>query len=385
MDPKGRDKRIAKRKARQDNKTIGNYSGGNDVVKLKENVAAKKKLLSINEANDKADEMEAASKIIFDDDEDLYVQDAPLQSYLLSLEATYVKASAMSSGGLSCYNFASGIIDSGASATFFTSIDKSSNASVHKSHLRTANGQMCYTSHLRKTALPIGSKALHLHALVAPPFGDDLISVAQLTRKGNKVVFTKQSCLLLGPSANLNEGTIIREKRKDNLYRLTEKLTKPKGHNVSNAKLDLPKQNSDHPWTTKTRKKGPRVAPTVNLKQSHDVLNHSHSKTIEWFRSEYPDTMRHMENLSTEHEHRSCPPCSQGKATRAPFKQDQKNRYSLLEAVSSDSTGSITPTDPDGNKFIQILVDDCSGWADVQLMTTKSAAEEASCIQLTVD
>lgn len=84
--------------------------------------------------------------------------------------------------------------------------------------------------------------------------------------------------------------------------------------------------------------------------------------------------MKHMENLSIAHKHKSCSPCSQGKATRALFKQDQQNRYALLDAVSSDTTGPITPADAEGKKYVPILVDACSGWTDVQIMAKKSDA-----------
>ena len=181
--------------------------------KLKATVAAQKKLLAIRTAKEKAEDMEAASKIIFDEDEDLDIQAAALQSYLLSLEANSVKANTIGEDEINHYTSATGIIDSGASATFVSSIAKLSNATVHKSQLRTANGQRCFTSHLGKTALPIGSKAIHIPALVAPSFSEDLISVAQLTKKGNKVLFTKETCFIIGPLINLRARCHHREKR----------------------------------------------------------------------------------------------------------------------------------------------------------------------------
>lgn len=78
--------------------------------------------------------------------------------------------------------------------------------------MRTANGEFCYTSHAGKTAVPIGSKPIHQQTLAAPNFGDDLISVAQLTAKGNSVLFSKQNGLLLGPSDSMNKGFVIRKK-----------------------------------------------------------------------------------------------------------------------------------------------------------------------------
>ena len=133
-------------------------------------VATQKKLLAIKSAKEKSNEMEAASKIIFDDDEDLEIQAAALQNYLLALEANTVKASTSGVEDINHYSIASGIIDSGASATFVTSTDKLTNATAHKSQLRTANDQTCFTSHLGKTALPMEGSALHIPALVAPSF-----------------------------------------------------------------------------------------------------------------------------------------------------------------------------------------------------------------------
>lgn len=81
-------------------------------------------MLAIHKTKTKAIEMEAASKIVFDDDEDLDIQAAAFQSCLLSLEAKPVKDCAMCAGELNCYASANSIIDSGAGANFVTSIDK---------------------------------------------------------------------------------------------------------------------------------------------------------------------------------------------------------------------------------------------------------------------
>lgn len=50
--------------------------------------------------------MEAASTIIFVNDEDLNVQSTALQSYLLSLEASFVKLGAEAAGDFNCYTHA---------------------------------------------------------------------------------------------------------------------------------------------------------------------------------------------------------------------------------------------------------------------------------------
>lgn len=48
--------------------------------------------------------------------------------------------------------------------------------------------------------------------------------------------------------------------------------------------------------------------------------------------------------------------------------------YAILEAVSLDTTGPTKPKDVVGKQFVQVLVDACSGWTDVQSMAKNSAA-----------
>lgn len=295
--------------------------------KLKSTVAAQKALLAVKEAQSKASKMEAASNVIFDDDEELDVQASALHGFLLSLEANSVKMGAMAAAEFHCYTLATSIIESGGSTTFVRTKDKLSNALTHKSQLRTANGQKCYTTLAGKTALAIGNNAIHLHALASPTFGEDLISASQLTAKGNKIPFTKTEYLLLGPSAALSEGIIIGTKDSDKLYRLQATPTKPYENQVLRYKLDVPEKSDSSAERTEERKKnGPRVSPIVMGKYTHDTLNRTHRKIIDRFRKEFPGAMQYMENFSRTQSHSSCPPCSDGKATRAPFKQNEQSR-----------------------------------------------------------
>lgn len=75
-DPKGRGDRISRRKDKQDKKGSGKNFGTSEVSKLKDTVAAQKKLLSIKKSKTRAIDREAASNTTFDDDEDLDVQAA---------------------------------------------------------------------------------------------------------------------------------------------------------------------------------------------------------------------------------------------------------------------------------------------------------------------
>lgn len=84
-EPKSRDERLAKRKAKQEKRNgIGasDYAKTSVVDKLNEMVTTQKKLLAVKKGQSSAQEMKAASIIIFDEDEDLLVQAAVLRSHL---------------------------------------------------------------------------------------------------------------------------------------------------------------------------------------------------------------------------------------------------------------------------------------------------------------
>lgn len=149
-DPRGRDEGIAKRKARKDKRSgpsNTNHYKNSETNKLKATVAAQKKLLAINEAQNKTMEMEAATKITFNEDKGLGIQAAALHSYLTSLEAHSVSLGDEASAHFNCYTLATGLIDSKVSATNVTTTDKISNSRPHKAQLRTANGRTGHTSH----------------------------------------------------------------------------------------------------------------------------------------------------------------------------------------------------------------------------------------------
>eukprot|EP00173_Palmaria_palmata_P002292 Plantae.Rhodophyta-Palmaria_palmata.ctg2444.p1 GENE.Plantae.Rhodophyta-Palmaria_palmata.ctg2444~~Plantae.Rhodophyta-Palmaria_palmata.ctg2444.p1 ORF type:complete len:161 (+),score=3.84 Plantae.Rhodophyta-Palmaria_palmata.ctg2444:315-797(+) len=84
-----------------------------------------------------------------------------------------------------------------------------------------------------------------------------------------------------------------------------------------------------------------------------------------------------MQQLGSPQTGQSCSPCVDGMATRAPFRAEEQNRYALTDALFSDTTGPISPLDADGNRYVQIMVDACIGWTDIQMMWKKNEATRA--------
>lgn len=179
------------------------------MLKLKAAVTAQKKFLTVKETHSKANQMKAASKVVFDDNEDLSVQNAALQRYLALLEANTVNMGAKAAAEFNFYTLTTGLIESGAITALVTATDKISNAMTHKLQLKTANGQKCHTIYVGKTALEVGDNSVNLSALVAPTFGENIIAVSQLTAKRNKVLLTKNECLLIGASSALSDRLSI--------------------------------------------------------------------------------------------------------------------------------------------------------------------------------
>lgn len=157
----------------------------------------------------------------------------------MSLEANAVKSSDMAAANLKSYTLANGIIDSEASVTFVTSLKDRQRYDTQSTTAKSKRRTLFYITR-RKTALVIKDKAVYLRALVAPTFSEDLISVAQLTAKGNKILFTKEYCHFLDPSEFLHEGVIIVRKSSDNLYRIRTTLTRPYKQQVIKTQIDLP-------------------------------------------------------------------------------------------------------------------------------------------------
>ena len=73
-----------------------------------------------------------------------------------------------------------------------------------------------------------------------------------------------------------------------------------------------------------------------------------------------------------------CDSCLAGKQRRLPFPKMAKYRTTkALELVHGDLCGPITPATNDGRWYFLLLVDDCSRYMWLQLLTSKDEAVEA--------
>ena len=79
-----------------------------------------------------------------------------------------------------------------------------------------------------------------------------------------------------------------------------------------------------------------------------------------------------------EHVGELCDSCLTKKQRRLPFPKTAKyHATEALELIHDDLCGPITPATPGGSKYFILLVDDCSRYMWLQLLTSKNEAAKA--------
>ena len=79
-----------------------------------------------------------------------------------------------------------------------------------------------------------------------------------------------------------------------------------------------------------------------------------------------------------EHGGELCDSCLAGKQRRLPFPKAAKYRAKdALELIHGDICGSITPATNGGRQYFLLLVDDCSRYMWLQLLTSKDEGATA--------
>lgn len=247
------------------------------------------------------------------------------------------------------------LIDSGASNTFVTSSALLSHPTPHKTSLRTAEGNVSHTTHAGKFQATTGHLPLFLPALAVPRFQQNLLSVGQLADHRN-VVFTKRGAYLTPRTdIHMDRNThYLGPRGADNLY--TSNIP---NHSTLLA-LAAPVQ--------------PHKLPQQAL---HDTMNHSHPQAISQFTRQYPHAAQEIMKKLPQQSTQPCIPCIVGKSKRAPFPPNYSPPTQPLDAISTDTTGPITPSDMDGNRYLQIIVDGATGHTSGQPMKRKSEATQA--------
>lgn len=223
---------------------------------------------------------------------------------------------------------------------------------THKAALRTADGKVSHSTHAGKFKITRGQLPIFLPALAVPAFHDNLISVGHLARHGN-VVFSKHAVYITPSKAMGNDAHQIGTRGKDNLYTLI---------NTSRQTDLVAAPVTPHPQAQKSL---------------HETMNHTHPPALRQFTTTYPEATQAITRKLPDQSTKPCVPCVLGNAKRAPFPTNPAPPLQPLEAVSTDTTGPITPADIDGNRYLQIIVDAATGHTTGWPMKQKIDAAEA--------
>lgn len=114
--------------------------------------------------------------------------------------------------------------------------------------------------------------------------------------------------------------------------------------------------------------------------QLHDTINHANPRQ---YKSSIiiiqtrPHTYSTISERNITKNDQSCDPCIVGKAKRTPFSDVKDSAKGVLDAVSTNTTRTINPSDIDGNVYLQLLVDAASGNTQVFPMKKTSDAPAA--------
>lgn len=154
--------------------------------------------------------------------------------------------------------------------------------------------------------------------------------------KAHNVIFTSEGVYLQDKANPDLREKMIGGRSSDNLYTVT------KGNVIGTSALHA----------TPATLKVPSNLPL------HDTFNHANPKSIQDFKRDYPNSAAYILNqLSIEKQKigQSCELCIIGKARRNPFKDTVAKNDEALDALSTDTTGPISPVDINGNAIYSLL------------------------------
>ena len=117
------------------------------------------------------------------------------------------------------------------------------------------------------------------------------------------------------------------------------------------------------------------------MRLAHRRTCHTSVSTLN--RMQETNAVHGLESIkSTKDVNGICEACVQGKATSTPHRRREKKTKRALELMHTDLCGPISPTGMNGERYIQLLVDDYSGAIFVSTMATKDSAGESTKIMV---
>ena len=165
-----------------------------------------------------------------------------------------------------------------------------------------------------------------------PDICENLLSVSQIVKKGNKVLFDINGVKIF----DSNKKVVATGSLVDNMF----KLNVVRDNYALSAKCDIDMFNLWH------RRLGHASVGKLN------ILLHTNMS---------PNDLK-------------CVVCCEGKQSRKPFVSNEKTARSLLELVHTDVCGPITPRSIGGARYFIIFIDDYSKKVFVYVMKSKSEA-----------
>lgn len=174
------------------------------------------------------------------------------------------------------------------------------------------------------------------NVLLVPELSANLLSVSQLTKKGCKVEFTDEGCVIY----NSQNSIIATARLTNNMYKLNTVTGNACAVAAVENKADL---NTWH------RRMGHlNIADVKKLEKCAEGVNISNTK-----------------------ESTSCLPCFEAKQTRLPFPHSGSRADTLLEIVHSDVCGPMETPSRGGAKYFITFIDDKSRKVYVYFLKNK--------------
>lgn len=182
--------------------------------------------------------------------------------------------------------------------------------------------------------------------LYVPDLRANLISVARITDKGNKIIFGKRGAVIIGKNGKAK----LRAQRVGNLYYIQEK---------GNVARNISYNNND----------------TYQFKLWHERLGHLNARDLMYLvKNQRATGIFIKEELKMP----TCETCIQGKLTSTPFERNVRQRCSnLLEIIHSDVCGPMSIESFRGSKYMVSFTDDYSRWTEIYFLKRKDEVFQA--------